>query len=263
MLDLCASEWVKRHPSAGPPRLRLLCLPHAGGSAAFFHEWGRRFGDDVEVLVARYPGRHDRIGDPVITTMDELADRLCAALRGFIDVPLAIFGHSMGASLGYETALRLSRRYGFRPAALMVSGRTPPDTPDDTLPDPDDVESVLAEVRRLGGTDAAVLDDPDLRELVLPALLADFKVVSGYTPRDCVALPLPVVAYVGDADPDVDVEVVRGWARASSVDFTLKVFPGDHFYLVDQRDRLVHDVGARLAALKERGSPRSTGHTLS
>ncbi|MFI7386428.1 thioesterase II family protein [Streptomyces sp. NPDC049813] len=250
MLDLCASEWVKRHPSAVAPRLRLLCLPHAGGSAAFFHSWGRQFGDDVEVLVARYPGRHDRIGDPVVTTMDGLADQLCAALRGFTDLPLAIFGHSMGASLGYETALRLWRRYGVRVSALLVSGRTPPDVADDTLPDPDDVDAVLAEVRRLGGTDAGLLDDPDLRELVLPALLADFKVVHGYPPRECVALPSPVVAYLGDADPDVGAELMRGWSRASSVDFSLTVLPGDHFYLVGQRDRLVRDVRARLDALR-------------
>ncbi|MGW2709890.1 thioesterase II family protein [Streptomyces sp. NPDC001356] len=249
MLYPRANDWVKRHPAVRPPRLRLLCLPHAGGSPAFFHEWGRRFGDDVEVLVARYPGRHERINDPVVTSMGQLADELTCALVEFTDLPLVVFGHSMGASLGYEVALRLLGRHGLRLAGLMVSGRTPPHLADDTLPDADDVDAVVAEVRRIGGTDAMLLDDPDLRELVLPALLADFKVVGGYTPRAAVALPFPVIAYVGDADPDVDAAVMSEWARVSSVDFALTVLPGDHFYLVSQRAELIRDIRSRLAAL--------------
>ncbi|TRV75638.1 thioesterase [Streptomyces sp. 130] len=237
----------------------MLCLPHAGGSPAFFHEWGRRFGDDVEVLVARYPGRHERINDPLVTSMDQLADELTLALGQFTDLPLAVFGHSMGASLGYEVALRLLRQRGVRLAALMVSGRTPPHLADDTLPDADDVDAVVAEVRRLGGTDAALLDDPDLRELVLPALLADFKAVRGYTPRASVALPFPVIAYVGDVDPDVDAACMGEWARASSVDFALTVLPGDHFYLVGRRAELIRDIRTRLAALGLAEKPGAGG----
>ncbi len=246
MLGPRGNDWVKRHPGARAPRLRLLCLPHAGGSAAFFHDWAHRFGEDVEVLVARYPGRHERIADPPPTRMEDLADALAGALRDFLDVPLAVFGHSMGASVGYEVALRLLRLYGAPPTALLVSGRTPPQTRDVSLPDPGDAEAVLAEVRRLGGTDAGLLEDPDLRDLVLPAIVADFRVVAGYTPRPVVPLPCPVVAYVGDADPDIDAATMRGWAAATRGDFSLEVFPGDHFYLVDQREPLIRDIRSRL-----------------
>ncbi|MFB7215731.1 thioesterase II family protein [Streptomyces sp. NPDC056255] len=240
---------MRRYPGSGTPRLRLLCLPHAGGSAAFFHDWGYRFGDDVEVLVARYPGRHERINDPLVTSMDDLADSLTAELVRFTDVPVVIFGHSMGASLAYEVAIRLLKNHDVALAALMVSGRTPPHLLDSTLPDPDDVESVLAEVRRLGGTDAAVLEDPDLRELVLPAICADFKVVADYAPRAGVALPFPVFAYLGSADPDLDAPTMGGWADVAATSFDLTVLPGDHFYLVDQQAELTRDIGSRLDAL--------------
>ncbi|MEV5241987.1 alpha/beta fold hydrolase [Streptomyces cinnamoneus] len=242
------SIWLRRYGTLKPPRLRLLCLPHAGGSAGFFHSWGRAFGSDVEVMAARYPGRQERIADPFITEMEPLADAIAGELRSFLDAPLALFGHSMGASLAYEITLRLQDQHGVAPAALLVSGRKPPHllTP---RPDLDDDE-VLAEVRRLGGTDAVVLDDPDLRELVLPAITTDFRIVARYAARPGVPLPCPVYAYVGDGDEDVDVESMRGWADLAPQGFGLRVLPGDHFYLAEQRNALIDDIRARLAPVR-------------
>ncbi|GHC63103.1 thioesterase II family protein [Streptomyces cinnamoneus] len=242
------SVWLRRYRTPQPPRLRLLCLPHAGGSAGFFHSWGHAFGGDVEVMAARYPGRQERIADPFITEMEPLADVIAEELRPFLDTPLVLFGHSMGASLAYEITLRLWNRHGVAPAALMVSGRKPPHllTPRPDLPD----EEVLAEVRRLGGTDALVLDDPDLRELVLPAIRTDFRIVARYAARPGVPLPCPVYAYVGDGDDDVDVESVRGWSDLAPGGFGMRVLPGDHFYLAEQRDALIADIRARLASAR-------------
>ncbi|MCA6094688.1 thioesterase [Streptomyces sp. SCA3-4] len=240
------STWLRRYVTQAPPRLRLLCLPHAGGSAAFFHPWGHAFGDDVEVLAARYPGRQERIADPFVTAMEPLADVITDELRPFLDAPLAIFGHSMGASLAYEITLRLQARYGVEPVALLVSGRRPPHllSPRPELTTDDEV---VAEVRRLGGTDSAVLDHPDLRELVLPAIRADFGIVAGYPARPGLPMPCPVTAYVGDRDVDADVEAVRGWEELAPNGFDLCVLPGDHFYLIEQRAPLIADIRTRLA----------------
>ncbi|MFI8940236.1 thioesterase II family protein [Streptomyces syringium] len=244
------STWLRRFTTPAPPRLRLLCLPHAGGSASFFHPWGRAFGDDVEVMVARYPGRQERIADPFVTTMEGVADALAAELGPYTDTPLAVFGHSMGASIGYELTLRLRERYGVAPSALLVSGRKPPHllTPRET--DLDDDDSIVSEVGRLGGTDAALLADPDLRELVLPAIRTDFRIVADYPARPGVPLPCPVVAYVGDSDPDVDPVSVSGWSDLAPGGFDMVVLPGDHFYLIDRRAELVADIRARLEALR-------------
>lgn len=61
-------------------------------------------------------------------------------------------------------------------------------------------------------------------------------------------LPFPVAAYLGDCDPDVDPATMSGWADAASTSFELKVFPGDHFYLVEQQAELTRDIGSRLRA---------------
>ncbi|UED87035.1 thioesterase II family protein [Streptomyces profundus] len=239
------SRWLRRYAPVGVPRLRLLCLPHAGGTASFFHSWGSAFGPDVEVLVARYPGRLERIAEPCLGTVEELADALAEAVEGWTDLPLAVFGHSMGASVGYELTLRLVERYGVAPSLLLVSGRRPPHTVDPSRDELDD-EGVVAEVRRLGGTDASLFDEPGLRELVLPAIRADFAAVAAYRARPGVPLPCPVVGYVGDADPEVDRAAVERWADLAPLGFDSLELPGDHFYLLDQREPLIDDIRARL-----------------
>ncbi|MCX4803096.1 alpha/beta fold hydrolase [Streptomyces sp. NBC_01214] len=240
------SSWLRRYGTKVPPRLRLLCLPHAGGSAGLFHSWGGAFGQDVEVLVVRYPGRQERIAEEPLTDLDELADAISAELLPYLDVPLAVFGHSMGATLGHEIAIRLQARHQVVPELLMVSCRKAPHllTPRSTALGSD--EELLAEVARLGGTDSALLDDPDLRELVLPSIRADFTAVARYAARRGVPLACPVVGYVGDSDPDISVAEVMGWADIAPKGFFLRVLSGGHFYLVEQRDALIRDIRARL-----------------
>ncbi|MFE9635233.1 thioesterase II family protein [Streptomyces sp. NPDC006463] len=242
------SRWLRRFATGAAPRTRLLCLPHAGGSAGFFHDWGHAFGDDVEVLAVRYPGRQERIAEEPWTELEQLAAAIADELPPYLDAPLAIFGHSMGATLGYEITLRLAERYGTAPSLLMVSCRRAPHllTPRAAAFGTD--EELVAEIKRIGGTDSALLDDPALRELVLPAIRGDFTAVARYTARPGTALPCPVVGYVGDGDPDVAPHEVAAWSALAPRGFELKVLPGGHFYLVEQRAALIGDIRARLVA---------------
>ncbi|WP_371618389.1 thioesterase II family protein [Streptomyces sp. NBC_00454] len=243
---LSGNTWFRRYSATPTPRRRLVVLPHAGGSASFFHAWGRSFDADTEVLVAKYPGRHERLAEPCIDSMDVLADQVTAALLPFADLPLTLFGHSMGASLAYEVALRLEERHAVRPAALHVSSRKAPHrlTPRDLYLRGD--AALIAELRRLGGTDTALLDDPDIQELVLPAVRADFTIVGTYGPRSAVPVGCPVHAWIGDADPSTPAREMEAWGDVAPRGFRLRVLPGGHFYLVEQHDALVREVSELL-----------------
>lgn len=244
--SVVADGWLRRYTGTADVRRRLLVLPHAGGSPGFFHSWAAALDSGTELLVASYPGRHDRLGEPCVTAMDELADRVTEAVLPFHDVPLSLFGHSMGASLAYEVALRLRRRQGRSPAALHVSSRTPPHrlAPRDLHEQGDD--ALIEEVRRLGGTDESVLGDPELREIILPAIRADFTIVGTYGPRPADPVGCPVYAYIGDEDPNTSVEDMSAWSDVASDGFRLDVLPGGHFYLVEQHKPLLRSVLARL-----------------
>lgn len=240
------STWFRRYRVARP-RARLLCLPHAGGSASFFHSWGHALGADIEVLAARYPGRQERIAEPCVESMESLAESITRELLPYTDVPLAVFGHSMGASLAYEVGVRLEKRYGTALRGLFVSCRQAPHRVEPERHDLRGDEAVVAEVRRLGGTDPGLLTDPDLRELLLPAMRADFRIVGTYEARPVIPLGCPVVGYLGESDPDVTEGDMRAWRDATTVEFDLRTFSGGHFYLADEKESVVRDIAGRLA----------------
>jgi surfactin synthase thioesterase subunit len=240
--------WFERRRSGvGPLRLRLICLPHAGGTAAAYRGWSSLLPPDIEVLTVRYPGRQERFGEPCIESMDDLADSVIAALRPFLGTPLALFGHSMGAAVAYEIAARLQMRHGVRADLVAVSGRVAPQhVPASTIHLQDD-ETLVAEVRRMGGRHSAVFDHRELWELVLPPLRADYRLIENYRPEPLVQLRSPLVAYAGVGDPSFQEAGMRAWAELTTGQFELQVFPGDHFYLVPQEVALTQHLSQRLS----------------
>lgn len=242
--------WLRSYRSVRRPRLTLVCFPHAGGAASAFRDWPQHLPGDVELLAACYPGREGRLGEPPIDRMDQLAERFVEALLPLLDRPLALFGHSMGASVAHEVAMRLDELPEAAVAGLFVSGRVPPHRLQELeIARFSDDEELIGEVLRLGHANAEVFDDPELRELILPAIRADFRLVSTYSPGLRRVISVPVVAYGGAADPDVSVENIYAWSAISSGTFDCRIFPGGHFYLERHRMHLVQHIADRLTTL--------------
>ncbi|MCX4639690.1 thioesterase [Streptomyces sp. RPA4-5] len=242
-------EWFRRPRPVPDPRMRLVCFPHAGGAASFFRDWPQWLPADIEVVAVCYPGREDRIAVPPVESMDALADRIAGELVPALDRPLAFFGHSMGASVAHEVALRIERRHGRVLSRLLVSSRSAPSRlrPSGISRESDEV--LVADVMALGGTFSAALDHPDLRELLLPAIRADYRLIDDYRPpAPLPRLGVPVTALLGDRDPHVHEADMRAWAEVTEGDFGLRVRPGDHFYLLEQAPSLVAEVGRLLTS---------------
>jgi pyochelin biosynthetic protein PchC len=246
-----ASQWFRRYRRVDRPRLRLVCFAHAGGGPTAFRTWHEGLPSDVEVLAVRYPGRHDRVTEPCVERMGPMAEAVVEALASVQDRPVALFGHSMGAWIAYEVAQRMS----VPPCALVVSGQVPPSRRDSASPgsarrsdggDFSDDDVLIAEVKRLGGYDARLFEDPDLRDLVLPPIRADFSLVRSYRPGPAAALRCPVLACFGADDVDTRPDDVRTWAGTTTGGYDERVFPGGHFYLTEQEPALLRELTIRL-----------------
>ncbi|KAB2339841.1 thioesterase II family protein [Actinomadura rudentiformis] len=225
--------------------MRLFCLPHAGGSAGFYRSWAKEISPAVEVHAVQYPGRADRLGDAFVTDAHQLARLIAGAMAPLLDRPAAIFGHSMGAVIAYEVT-RLLQERGAAPVHLFASGTRPPhDRGDDRVTGKDD-DAVVAEMVKLGGTDAEAMRDPELRELVLPYVRNDFRLIEEYVHRPGTRLTVPVTAVIGDADPHVTEAQAAGWAEVTDGRFALRVLHGDHFYLVPRQSEVLSEVMCTL-----------------
>ncbi|MBD0844199.1 thioesterase II family protein [Streptomyces sp. TRM68416] len=233
-LEPC-SPWIRVFHPSPQARVRLVCFPHAGGSASWFHPMSRALTPDVEVLAVQYPGRQERRLEPSFADIAEAAERIVGELSPWRDGPLALFGHSMGATIAYEVALRLEAA-GRGPVMLFASGRRAPSRVRNEhiheLPD----SGLLAELKEMSGTDMSLLDDPDLRALVLPTLRSDYRAAETYRHREGDRVDCPVLALTGDRDPRADVEDVAAWREHTKGDFDMRVFSGGHFYLTGSDD---------------------------
>jgi medium-chain acyl-[acyl-carrier-protein] hydrolase len=242
--------WIARPAPLSDPRLRLFCFPHAGSGAAQFWPWVDLLAADVELCPVRLPGRESRLREKLPTDLRETVRAIRAAMAPLVDRPFALFGHSMGALLGFELARQLADSKAPGPAHLFVSGRAAPHLPCrelaiHALPD----TQFLCELeRRYGPASIALLDDPELRELFLPVLRADFVAVESYTYMAGAQLRCPITAFGGLDDPRADEHDLLGWRMLTSSTFALHRFPGDHFFHHRSRQQLMAQVNAALCS---------------
>ncbi|MGW4365358.1 thioesterase II family protein [Nocardia takedensis] len=226
-------DWLRRL-STGPVRgTTLLCLPFAGGTAHYFSPLATRLAQvdcPVDVVAAQYPGRLDRYRETPFTDLKTLADELHRHWGGG---PLVIFGHSMGAALGFELTLRLQESAPDSVLGLIASGRRAPGLVRTQRASDLSETAFVDYVVSLGGSDERLRTDADLRELVLPALRADYRAIEDYRVEPDARVGVPTFVYGGRADPQTSPEELAEWQRYTDRPIRTRWFEGGHFFLAD------------------------------
>jgi surfactin synthase thioesterase subunit len=242
-----------------PPRLRLYCLPYAGGSARAFQSWPYVLPPDIAVYGVEYPGHGRRMSEPTLDRIDHLADHLVGALAGTPPGPYALFGHSMGALAAFEMSHQLASRGAPSPVLLVLSGRGAASLPASERPVHASSDATfLTRLRKLNATPPEALERSDLLDMMMPILRADFRAAETYVPASRRKLDIPIVAYGGLRDPHVDRDRLLGWADETTARCAVRMFPGDHFFLRRVRNKvlatLARDLMQALAASERRAT---------
>ena len=234
--------------------MRLFCFPYAGGGDSIFYSWQKIIPDTIEVCPVQLPGRGARIDEPPCTEINKLVRLVGEALAPHLNKPFALFGHSMGALIGFALAHHLRREYSAQPVHLFVSGRCSPQTRNTPI-DLKLFDSALPEMlRRYNGTPAEVLENPELMELVLPILRADFALCKSYIYTPQPPFNFPITAFGGLDDHGVPRESIEGWREHTTGPFALRMLPGDHFFLNTSALPLLEAISKELEQdMREKG----------
>lgn len=240
------------NPSA---RLRMFCFPHAGGGASTYRTWQATLRD-VEVCPVQPPGRENRLREPAFTRLLDMIPPLADALAPYMDMPFVFFGHSLGSATAFELARELRRRGRPLPAHLFASGRPAPDLPPrdepiHALPEPEFIEKL----REMNGTPEEVLQHEELMKLLLPILRADFAVNETYQYAGDEPFDFGVSAFGGLGDPDVHREDLEAWKKQTRGRFRLRMLPGDHFFIMGNKDLVLEAVARDLAEISTTALP--------
>ncbi len=233
-------RWFPTRKALPSPRMRLFCLPFAGGSASIYNAWGAGMPAGVELCAVQLPGRERRLMDTPIDTLAGLMDALLPVLAPLLDVPFAFFGYSMGARISLELTRRLQERNGPLPRGLMVAASGPPrENHRESITGMSDAE-FIANLRKYGGTPEEIFQHRELLELLLPTLRADFSIAFWENGGHAVKLDVPISAMGAVGDEHVPVSTLESWREETrNPDFRVRHFSGGHFFIREQQEALV------------------------
>jgi len=252
------NPWISPRTTAHDARVRLFCLPHAGSGTSAYNLWKRLLPAFVDVCPIHIPGRESRLAEPSIMDSPTLIAGITTALAGHLDLPYAIFGHSMGSLLALDLALSLRASGQPQPIYLFVSGRNATHVPIrqselHRLPDADLLEALAI---RYNGLPHEILDTPELLDLYLPILRADLTLLETHRYAPQPPLDCPIAAFAGADDRNVTPEGLAAWGDHTTAAFETRLFDGGHFYLTGpSRPALLELIAKRLTTV---ASPATT-----
>jgi surfactin synthase thioesterase subunit len=235
-----AAGWFIGGDGAPARAARIFCFPHAGGSPRAFLDWQPGLAPDAEILAVCRPGREHRAAEPA-PTIDELVTGATAAIAACVaadERPFYLFGHSLGALVAFEVC----RRLPVPPLQFVASGCAAPSLlPSRRVRDIAQLTgAAFAEaVGFFGGLPAEVIADEELRDLLLPGVIADFRMAVGYRYAPGPALRVPATLIVGRDDPHVRAAQVELWAREFARPPDRYWVDGGHFYFDPRPDAAI------------------------
>ena len=263
-----SGSWLVIRRPRPEARVRLFCFPFAGGGSAVFDRWGDAFDPSIEIVAVEPPGRLSRINEDPVRSVEEFARSLLPQISDKLDKPYAVLGHCLGGLTLYETLRFLQARKRPMPVHIFVSGARPPSV----LRAPGNFESELEErlrafsdyrsgkpgyqqsddifveiVRSFGITDSIkMLEQAELREIVLPTVRAEFEMTSQYVYLPEEPFPVPITCFRGGRDEYFRPVDARIWRKFTSRQFELFTRDVGHFAIVEDFDFIRKSVEERL-----------------
>jgi medium-chain acyl-[acyl-carrier-protein] hydrolase len=241
------SRWLPYPVTDGG--VRLYCLPHAGGTASAFRRWIGRL-DGVTVCPLQPPGRETRSREQPHRRMDELVRKLVdVVLTDACEGPWAVYGHSLGALVGFELIKEVRRHGGPPPVHFVVSGCSAPQwiPADHAVRASEMSDAELVDLlRNLGGTPESLLANPRLLRTIMRPLREDLAVKDSYRYEPLPPLEVPITAIIGTDDWRADAESMRPWREQTVRRFESYALRRGHFAVLEQTDTTLRLIGHAL-----------------
>lgn len=229
-------------------RLRLFCLPPAGGGARLFRAWHHLLPDEIEVWPVQFPGREERVKESPFSQMAALVPAAASAVLPHLGRPFAIFGHSMGGLVGFELARQLRRLGAPQPFHLFVSASRPPDLRDSDKHHLLSDQELGVELCKLEGLPRELSSEPEFMRMLLPIFRADASITETYAYEPEAPLSCALTTLAGAADERVSAGEMAGWKAYTEGRFNTAVCPGGHDFLTKANAAVVSTIARELLA---------------
>lgn len=212
-------------------KINLFCLPFAGASRYSYHFYAKECPDMLNIVSVEIPGRGARFRETLLTSMNEIVEDVFAQVTPRLNAPYAIYGHSMGALMGYLLTRKILEAQLRPPLHLFVTGCAAPSAKSTEpirhlLPK----EAFLDELREMGGSPEEILANKELLDFFEPVLRADFQAIERYAYEETEPFAMPITCING-SDERIPVEHAEAWRKETKGAFRFYQLPGHHFFI--------------------------------
>ena len=241
-------------------KVKLFCLPYAGGAAVIYKEWSTKLNAGTELIAIEYAGHGKRSNEPLYKDVTEaIEDVYHLIARQILDgLPYAIYGHSMGAMLAYEVVQKIRENNLPLPLHLFFSGRGAPHikaTKEKIYHELSDAE-FQKEIANLGGTPKEFFEYPELMEYLMPILKNDFRISeTAHLTTHINPFDFNITIFTGKEEEELEAEDIHGWMRHTSKTCLVYYFNGGHFFIREEWENIIDIIQKTIA-------PVSKGHAL-
>lgn len=229
-------------------KIKLFCIPYAGGSAMVYTKWKKFLNEDLELCPIELSGRGKRIGEPFYASFEEAVDDIFNSINENLNDDYAIFGHSLGSWLALEVIYKIYERGCKLPKHIFFSGNRAPHIykTEKKLHKLSDLE-FKKEILNIGGTPRELFEVEELAELFLPILRADYRLLENYHHKNhayCLNTDVTIVNGIND---NLTCEELSAWGKYTNANFRICNLSGDHFFITEEVEEITKLINETLS----------------
>ncbi|MGR3218720.1 MAG: thioesterase II family protein [Candidatus Anammoxibacter sp.] len=227
-------------------KVDLITITFSGASAFSYRFLEKYLPGFINVISLELPGRGRRISEPFLTDVNSMVDDIFHQSRTSLSSHYALFGHSLGALLGYLLIKRILSEELPPPIHAFFSGKSGPstetkETPIHSLKTPD----FIKKLREYKGTPEEILNDKATMDFFEPVLRADFQAIETYVYSQTTPFDVPITLMTGNND-DITCAEALNWQQETSKKMSLIQFPGNHFFILEKPDEVCKTIAGTL-----------------
>lgn len=229
-------------------KMKLFCIPHAGGSASTYSLWRNMLDPDIILHPIELAGRGSRFGEAFYKSWEEAIEDVYKKIIYNLkpNEQYAIYGHSMGSWIAYEVLKCICKKSMPQPKHVFFSGNSPAfmeskEEKIGNLPDADFIKKIVD----MGDTPIEVFGEETI-QYFLPPLKHDYQLVESYEHRyENIDFKGGIHVYYGAKDVMTRDELEQ-WSRYNHSEFELTEFPSGHMFIKDCYKKVVNRINLVL-----------------
>ncbi|MFM9279570.1 thioesterase II family protein [Paenibacillus jiagnxiensis] len=229
-------------------KIKLFCLPYAGGSAALYMKWKSFLHPSIHIVPIELAGRGKRYSEPFYSDIEQAVHDIYEKIKDELDkLPYALFGHSMGGLLAFEIAHKIQVQEHRAPKIIFLSGKNPPHCQNHRFIHHLPNKELINEILEMGGTPKEILQHNELLEILIPILRADFTLVENYhcNKREEI-LDCDLVIMNGRQDNLTKNSDMKEWSRYTKREVRTYHIDGGHFFINEHLESVLNLIHKEL-----------------